>query len=396
MTSNHLASSFTSSFEIGVVAKGRNHRRRYYCLKSEPMMRRQKRRYGDEDIVLDERRSSLSRRRRRRNQIRASASSSTTHSEYIENAASIARTKNTETNIQSLLRVLQAKEGLEIVEPNQRRNVHPLVVPVAKELATSTTIGIYIPHDDVDSLSIVRVSSCGKFLTLLARNPKEFIHREIVVEEAATDGAERALFDASGEVGKNAYELNDYSEKKGKLTLDQYLTMKVGRFPSSLRGLVERHLERKDEESALVACDVFKNQFQNWGEVYAFISDVYASLNRMEEARDFARSGVQCPWSTFETRESLDRMIERAGWGETSSVAEIRKILDTRKGPGRDQFVDESKEKAKAEEDAEDCLNAMANGEKAIVDTVIQLAECYSRAGKEKHAKFVMCASSPF
>jgi len=360
------------------------------------MMHRQRRRYGDEDIILDERRSSLSRRRRRRRNLGASASSSTTHSEYIENAASIARTKNTETNIQSLLRVLQAKEGLEIVEPNQRRNVHPLVVPVAKELATSTTIGIYIPHDDVDSLSIVRVSSCGKFLTLLARNPKEFIHREIVVEEAATDGAERALFDASGEVGKNAYELNDYSEKKGKLTLDQYLTMKVGRFPSSLRGLVERHLERKDEESALVACDVFKNQFQNWGEVYAFISDVYASLNRMEEARDFARSGVQCPWSTFETRESLDRMIERAGWGETSSVAEIRKILDTRKGPGRDQFVDESKEKVKAEEDAEDCLNAMANGEKAIVDTVIQLAECYSRAGKEKHAKFVMCASSPF
>ena len=47
------------------------------------------------------------------------------------------------------------------------------------------------------------------------------------------------------EVGKNAYELNDYSEKKEKLTLDQYLTMKVGRFPSALRGLVERHLERK-------------------------------------------------------------------------------------------------------------------------------------------------------
>ena len=48
--------------------------------------------------------------------------------------------------------------------------------------------------------------------------------------------------------------------------------------------------------------------------------------------------------------------------------------------------MDENKEKVKAEEDAEDCLNAMANGEKSIVDTVIQLAECYSRAGKEKHA----------
>ena len=53
--------------------------------------------------------------------------------------------------------------------------------------------------------------------------------------------------------------------------------------------------------------------------------------------------------------------------GETeASVAEIRKILDTRKGPGRDQFVDENKEKVKAEEDAEDCLNAMANGEKSV------------------------------
>ena len=335
------------------------------------------------------------RRRRRTVVSQASSSSSSAHSEYIENAASIPRTKNVDANVHALLEVCKAK-GLDVVEASQRRNLHPLVVPIAKESDMSTTIGIYIPHDDVDSLPIVRVSSCGKFLTLLARNPKEFIHREIVVEEASTDGAERALFDASGEVGKNAYELNDYSEKKEKLTLDQYLTMKVGRFPSALRGLVERHLERKDEESALVACDVFKNQFQNWAEVYAFISDVYASLDRMEEARDFARSGVQCPWSTFETRESLDRMIERAGWGETSSVAEIRKILDTRKGPGRDQFVDENKEKVKAEEDAEDCLNAMANGEKSIVDTVIQLAECYSRAGKEKHAKFVMCASSPF
>ena len=76
-------------------------------------------------------------------------------------------------------------------------------------------------------------------------------------------------------------------------------------------------------------------------------------------------------------------------------MSEIRKILDTRKGSTRDQFVDENKEILNAEEDAEDCLNALANGEKSITETTFALAECYSRCGKGKLAKFVMCASSP-
>ena len=141
-----------------------------------------KRTGGCSRAIFAPRRSARNNNGRRKTTTRLGAfASSSSHSEYIENAASIPRTKNTETNIESLLRVCRAK-GLEIVEPSQRRNLHPLVVPVAKETSTSTTIGIYIPHDDVDSLSIVRVSPCGKFLTLLARNPKEFIHREIVEE----------------------------------------------------------------------------------------------------------------------------------------------------------------------------------------------------------------------
>jgi len=325
------------------------------------------------------------------------AKASDEHCEYIENATGTKRTETEREYVKAMIAVFVAR-GHSIVSPQERRNKHPLVVPISFDAKESELYGIYIPHDDAENLSVVKVSECGRFLMLLARNAKEYVHGEIVREEHDTDGCERAIFKAAGECAEQTYVMNDYLEKREKLNLDQYLTMKVGRFPSSLRGLVERHLERKDEESALVACDVFKNQFQNWGEVYAFISDVYASLNRTEEARDYARSGVQCPWSTFQNKETLDRMIERAGWGETPSVAGIRKILDTRKGPGRDQFVDESKEKVKVEEDAEDLLNAIANGEMEIKDAVIQLADAYSRAGKEKHSKFVsLCAlPSPF
>ena len=98
-----------------------------------------------------------------------------------------------------------------------------------------------------------------------------------------------------------------------------YVTTQIGKFPSSMEGLVKRHLDRGDEQSALITCDLYKSTFGEWGAPHVFISDLYGKLGRDEEARDAARHALQTPWSTIGGSEAIERMIRVAGWqGKTS------------------------------------------------------------------------------
>ena len=41
-----------------------------------------------------------------------------------------------------------------------------------------------------------------------------------------------------------------------------YLTLRVGKFPDTMEALVQRHLDKEDEQSALITCDLYKGTFE--------------------------------------------------------------------------------------------------------------------------------------
>jgi hypothetical protein len=173
---------------------------------------------------------------------------------------------------------------------------------------------------------------------------------------------------------------------------DVYVTTQIGKFPSSMEGLVRRHLKRNDEQSALITCDLYKATFGDWGAPHVFISDLYSKLGRDEEARDAARQALQTPWSTIGGRDAITRMIDVAGWsGKT--VAEIKEVLESRRGPSAAAFDGPKSEKQLAREEGELLLDQIAAGEIESSTVNQRLAECYMNAGKPALAKFIMCGA---
>ena len=82
--------------------------------------------------------------------------------------------------------------------------------------------------------------------------------------------------------------------------LPVYLTLRVGKFPDAMEALAKKHVEKGDEQSALVTCDLYKASFEGWGRPHWYLSRIYADLGRDEEARDAARFAVtDCEWSTI-------------------------------------------------------------------------------------------------
>jgi hypothetical protein len=293
------------------------------------------------------------------------------------------------SELAALLRVLEA-QGCALVAPNARRGLHPLVVPLART-GGGETIGLMAATEaDAEGARVVRASGGGRFLTLVGRSASEYVHRAIVEEEMASDEGRTVVAAAAGAVGVSLH--NHGAFKTSGKEFDVYVTTQIGKFPSSMEGLVRRHLKRNDAQSALITCDLYKSTFGEWGSSHAFVSDLYAELGRAEEARDAARNALQTPWATIGSEEAIERMLDVAGWsGKT--VAEVKSVLETRRGPSAAAFDGPKSEKQLAREEAELLLDQVAAGEIDGATVNQRLAEFYMKAGKPTLAKFVMCGS---
>ena len=315
------------------------------------------------------------------------------HAAYVRDAAGA----EAPAELEALVRVLEAR-GCALVRPNARRGLHPLVMPLAKttEDAEETVYGLMMDDgavggETMPAMPVVRVRG-GVHATLVGKSAKEFVHRAIVEEEARSDEERTVVAAAAGAVGVSLHNHGAFTTS-GK-EFDVYVTTQIGKFPSSMEGLVKRHLDRGDEQSALITCDLYKSTFGEWGAPHVFISDLYAKLGRDEEARDAARHALQTPWSTIGGSEAIERMIRVAGW-EGKNVAEIKEVLESRRGPSAAAFDGPKSEKQLAREESELLLDQLAAGEIEAATVNQRLAECYMNAGKPTLAKFIMCGSMP-
>jgi hypothetical protein len=310
------------------------------------------------------------------------------HAEYVRDAAA----KRAPAELPALLRVLVA-QGYALRAPNARSGLHPLVVPLGVKASDEAgggevVVGLMMREDDgEDSTPVVSVRD-GVHLTLLAKNASQYVHRAIVEEEATSDEQKTEVAAAAGSVGVSLHNHGAY-KTSGK-EFDVYVTTQVGKFPSSMEGLVRRHLNKGDEQSALITCDLYKSTFGEWGAPHVFICDLYAKLGRGEEARDAARHALQTPWATIGSAEAVTRMTELAGW-KGMTVSEIKEVLESRRGPSAAAFDGPKTPEQLAREESEVLLDQIVAGEVDVAKVNQRLAECYMNAGKGKLAKFIMC-----
>lgn len=309
------------------------------------------------------------------------------HAEYVRDAAG----KRAPAELPALLRVLVA-QGYALRAPSARSGTHPLVVPLGVKAdaddGETVVVGLMMREDEgEDSTPVVAVRD-GVHLTLLAKNASQYVHRAIVEEEATSDERETKVAAAAGSVGVSLHNHGAY-KTSGK-EFDVYVTTQVGKFPSSMEGLVRRHLNRGDEQSALITCDLYKSTFGEWGAPHVFICDLYAKLGRGEEARDAARHALQTPWATIGSADAVTRMIELAGW-KGKTVGEIKEVLESRRGPSAAAFDGPKTPEQLAREESELLLDQIVAGEVDVAKVNQRLAECYMNAGKGKLAKFIMC-----
>ena len=318
-----------------------------------------------------------------RGRARATPNDGEAHAAYLRDVAAT----RAPAELAALARVLDAL-GCETIAPNARRGIHPLVMPLART-REGGVIGLMVTEDDGEATPVVEVRD-GAHATMLAKSARDYVHRAIVEEEAMSDEQTTTVAAAAGAVGVSLHAHGAF-KTSGK-EFDVYVTTQIGKFPSSMEGLVRRHLKRNDEQSALITCDLYKATFGDWGAPHVFISDLYSKLGRDEEARDAARQALQTPWSTIGGRDAITRMIDVAGWsGKT--VAEIKEVLESRRGPSAAAFDGPKSEKQLAREEGELLLDQIAAGEIESSTVNQRLAECYMNAGKPALAKFIMCGA---
>lgn len=102
----------------------------------------------------------------------------------------------------------------------------------------------------------------------------------------------------------------------------------VGKFPDVLERLIDGHLAKGDEASALVTADWYQGgHFNGWSRPSAFASQLLERLGkRPDEARDAARVALaKGPWYTMGV--PVAGVVARAGFGGMSA-AEVKKKMN--------------------------------------------------------------------
>jgi len=338
----------------------------------------------------------------------ADLASGTAHARYVQDVASLAPP----AELGALTAVLQA-QGMTLVPPSDRKGLHPLCVPLARvasggDAATATTVVCLLvnanasPSDAANSggdaaNTVSVVAADGIHLRLLAKSPREYVHKALVEEEAlngdgASGGASGAVAAAAGAVGAALYEQGAFTTL-GK-DVPVYLTLRVAKFPDTMEALVKKHMDKDDTQSALITCDLYKGTFEGWGRPHWHVSELYTSLGRHEEARDAARFAVSdCEWATLGA--PVADVLERCGWGG-STVAEVRAIVETRRGPSAAKFDGPKSSEQLAEGEATFLLDQVAAGERSVGEITQRLAECYMNSNRGSLSKLVMSSMTLF
>ncbi|PSC67647.1 Cyclin delta-3 isoform 1 [Micractinium conductrix] len=292
--------------------------------------------------------------------------------------------------VETLLKVLEA-QGQSAVSPAQRQGLHPLAIPLAQQPGGELTCLLRWPegHKGME-LPVVSQARDGTQVRLVARSVEEYLHRALAEEEAGGGGAVAAA--AGGDSGA-LYARGAFAASKLP-TMDAYLTRKAGMFPDVAERLVQAHLDKGDQMSALITGEWYMRNtfFPGWGRPYEFNSQLLARVGRGEEARDVARIALRMPWWSF-----VDGF---AGMRDAATLSggtiEIRAAMDEQDEmsnmPGMKTAV--KTEKQQQMEEADWLMNAVAAGEKGWDEVRGGVAERYAAAGLTEVADFIKAAAA--
>lgn len=316
--------------------------------------------------------------------------SATEHSEYVRVNASIPEGLQ---SVDALIQVLPLL-GTHLVDPSERDDMNPLLIPLARWDDGSLAALLRLPKTrDARQMAVVRTQVDSTYLELLARTPAEYIHRQLVEEDwnnSLQGIPERQLAAAAGEYGLQLYEQGSVHQS-GLPSLHAYIARRVGMFLDVSEALVQAHFDKNDSMSALITAEWYMRdgQFPNWGKPYEFVSDLMVGrLQRYEEGRDIARLALKTPWWTLE--KGFEHSRKNSGLeGDADTIRTI--LLEQEEAnmgamQGTAPFTSNEEERLK---EASHLLNKVVAGDLQWSDILQDLEEMYELAGLIDMARFV-------
>ncbi|XAR74005.1 hypothetical protein NMG60_11008154 [Bertholletia excelsa] len=304
-------------------------------------------------------------------------SSSTDHLSFIKD---VAVTQPPE-HLPQLLKMLQVR-GESIISPGAKNGLMPLAVPLSQSNAGFVTALLRWPTAPPRmDMPVVEVRKHGVWL--LAKNVDQYIHRVLVEEEA--NGSDNEIFHAAGDAGEKIYKKGDFAASQIS-NLDVYLLKKVGLFPDILERRVTHHLEKGDYVSAMVTGEFYtkKEHFPGFGRPFVFNAEILLKVGRKIEAKDAARGALKSPWWTLGCQ--YQEVADIAGWEDE----QIEYIKEKVTEEGRQEDLKKGKQAAQIALDEAAFLLDLASLEGTWDDFVKRIAECYSDAGLQDIARFVL------
>lgn len=293
--------------------------------------------------------------------------SSGDHSSFLEHTAKITPPKRLDT----LLELLSLR-GLKVTSPLERKGLNPLLIPLAKDSSSGSTVCYLRWPTQKENMDLQIVSTTEVGVTLLSTSTDQFCHRQVVeMDHAGSPLAPQAaaLLNKHGQL----HGIGDYLSfyKSGKfpvvtaqeqqLALDRYLLLKVGQFPDCYERLAGNFLAQGNEISALVTCERAVNVFYSWGQPLVFHSRLLSKLGRDKEAKETALSALALPkWTLATSQEDLHKITKTAGYTDSKVLGSMH-VFRASDPRSKDQEEGVSKEQISLDQAAH-LMDAVALG----------------------------------
>ena len=232
---------------------------------------------------------------------------------------------------------------------------HPLVVPLARATTTTgapTVLGVRVGGAVVDAIygasrgSFYARARAAKRATEgeatpfvvagargarpLAPSATAMLRRALAEDERRHGVGGGAVTAACGVDALDAYAPGELTNSPYARRVEAFLTRRVARFVDADEALIERHLERGDETSALVTAEwCADGPYGGWSRPHAVNAATLARCGRATEARDQARVALSvAPWWTMGEDGTMMAEMQRLSGYAGRSAADVRRTLE--------------------------------------------------------------------
>lgn len=251
---------------------------------------------------------------------------------YLKNIAKVSPPKG----LNALLNLITLK-GDELVNPSQRKDLIPFLVPISRDKSDNELLCYIRWPTQKEDMDLQLVKTCNAGIKLLSTNTVDYCKRLVVeFDYEGNPKLQEALDLLNESVEGERYQLGDYLPflKSGKfpaitpedhrLILDRYILTKIGPFADCYERLATDFLEKNNEVSALVTCERAVSVFYGWGHPIQFHTKMLKKVGRDTEAKDSARASMGMPkWTIGSSQEDLEEACKLAGYSDTRIVGQM-------------------------------------------------------------------------